>query len=200
MEIPQAAFRKTNSMNDYIKVYDGVLDDEFCKTLIDEFESIPDQWERFDNQGRPNFNQFNITEYASQNKETVWYKNHDVLVEATHKYGLAYMNELEVGHFWPDNNALEQYRMKKYNNDGVDQFATHVDVGDFNSARRFLVMFFYLNDVNEGGETYFPTLDYSVKPKTGRLVVFPPLWPWPHEGKAPVSNEKYIVGTYLHYV
>ena len=36
-----------------------------------------------------------------------------------------------------------------------DQFKDHVDVGDYNSARRFLVCFLYLNDVKEGGPQIF---------------------------------------------
>jgi prolyl 4-hydroxylase len=30
----------------------------------------------------------------------------------------------------------------------------------------------YLNDVEEGGDTYFYKLDMSVKPKTGRTIVW----------------------------
>jgi len=61
-------------------------------------------------------------------------------------------------------------------------------------------MFFYLNDVEEGGETYFDTIDFTVQAKTGRLVIFPPLWTYPHSGRPPISDDKFIIGTYLHYV
>ena len=71
--------------------------------------------------------------------------------------------------------------------------------GDHDSARRFLVLFFYLNDVEEGGETYFQDIDFTVQPKEGRLLIFPPTWMFPHAGLKPVSNDKYIAGTYLHY-
>ena len=46
----------------------------------------------------------------------------------------------------------EALRINKYErNSGV--FLDHVDVGDYESARRFLVFFVYLNDVAVGGET-----------------------------------------------
>ena len=32
---------------------------------------------------------------------------------------------------------------------------------------------FYLNDQYEGGEIYFPKLDFEVKPKKGSLIIFP---------------------------
>ncbi len=76
---------------------------------------------------------------------------------------------------------------------------------DHESAKRFLVAFFYLNDVEEGGETGFkynrnqePLL--KVKPETGKLLMFPPFWTHPHIGYPPISGTKYIIGTYLHYL
>jgi hypothetical protein len=97
------------------------------------------------------------------------------------------------------------FRMKKYEPNGLDEFAHHVDVGNYASARRFMAFFWYLNDVTEGGETTFeynrnaePWL--SVKPEVGQMLMFPPLWPWGHTGKKPLSGPKYIIGGYLHYV
>ena len=46
--------------------------------------------------------------------------------------------------------------MKMYNNNDYDEFKDHVDVGNHDSARRFLVCFLYLNDVAIGGQTEFP--------------------------------------------
>ena len=61
-------------------------------------------------------------------------------------------------------------------------------------------MFWYLNDVDEGGETIFTEpLDIKVKPKAGRVLIFPPMWMYPHAGLAPKSNAKYIIGSYLNF-
>ena len=76
----------------------------------------------------------------------------------------------------------------------------HVDVGDHNSARRFLVMFLYLNTVEVGGQTMFPRLGESISPQTGRVLMFPANWQYRHAGLPPESDNKYIVGTYLHYL
>ena len=103
--------------------------------------------------------------------------------------------------FFPKEIGFEQVRMKKYDV-GNDEFREHVDVGDYASARRFLVMFFYLNDVDEGGETAFIGIDHDirVKPKAGSMLMFPPMWTHPHAGLPPISNPKYICGSYLHYI
>ena len=60
----------------------------------------------------------------------------------------------------------------------VGQFyGTHHDFTFHTGARaegvRLLTFFLYLNDVEEGGETDFPTLGISVTPKTGRAVLWP---------------------------
>jgi len=60
-------------------------------------------------------------------------------------------------------------------------------------------MFWYLTDVDEGGETYFPDLNMGVKPVKGRMLMFPPFWMYPHEGRLPLSGTKFILGTYLNF-
>ena len=89
--------------------------------------------------------------------------------------------------------------MKKYMPNNIDEFKEHVDVGDYASARRFLVFFLYLDD-NEAGETSFTNYDIKVKPKAGRLLMFPPTWTYLHTGHKPKDKPKYIIGSYLHYV
>jgi hypothetical protein len=99
---------------------------------------------------------------------------------------------------WPDKYGYETIRMKRYLANDYDRFDYHVDVKDYATARRFLAFFIYLNDVEEGGETEF--LFGRVKPKMGRLVMFPPMWPWFHAGQKPVSGTKYFIQSYCHYV
>jgi predicted 2-oxoglutarate/Fe(II)-dependent dioxygenase YbiX len=55
----------------------------------------------------------------------------------------------------------------------------------------------YLNDVEEGGETRFTKFDVSVKPKAGRLVMFPANYAYEHEALPPISNEKFAVVTWF---
>ena len=74
---------------------------------------------------------------------------------------------------------IEHVRIKKYAPNDKDEFKNHVDVANYASARRFLVFFLYLNET-EGGETVFPNYDLNVKPKAGRVLMFPPFWTHPH--------------------
>ena len=96
---------------------------------------------------------------------------------------------------YPPNSHNTESWVEKLNNN----FDLHVDASDSATAPRCLAMLFYLNDVEEGGLTVFPFHDLEIKPKKGEVVVFPPTWEYPHLGQAPISNDKYIMSTYLHH-
>ena len=66
-----------------------------------------------------------------------------------------------------------------------------------NTCHRLMVASYYLNDVEEGGELVFPLSDIKFKPKAGTFACFPCGWPWVHYAKKPISNDKYIVTTWL---
>lgn len=181
-------------LNDLIHVYDDVLDGDTCNFLIDFFENNVDLHERVENNNRPNFTQINLTENNAINQSLS--EAHKKLISITIQHKNKYYKFISNKCF-PEKNNFEQFRIKRYLNDGNDMFDTHVDVTDHESSRRFLSFLFYLNDVDVGGETVFEGV--TIQAKTGRLVVFPPLWMFPHVGKAPITNNKYIISTYLHY-
>jgi hypothetical protein len=99
----------------------------------------------------------------------------------------------------PAQAAFEHLRIKRYLPNGQDFFGPHVDVVNQLSARRFITAFIYLNEP-EGGETVFSNLGLSIAPETGKLLMFPPLWLFPHEGRPPRAIPKYILHTYLCYL
>jgi hypothetical protein len=65
-----------------------------------------------------------------------------------------------------------------------------------NLSRAF-VFSIYLNDVKEGGETEFLHFSKRVKPKTGRIVIWPAGFPYIHRGNPPLSGEKYILTSWM---
>jgi prolyl 4-hydroxylase len=192
-------------IGDYILVIDDVVRKEFCDTMIDKFNHVNLGDEKrvsqieWDNDYRQ-FTELNVTnhpEFVEQNERLValqcevynGYKKHT---------GADFLIPIEgVG--------FEGIRMKKYAANNYDQFGWHADVGDSRTCRRSLAFFTYLNDVEEGGETVFSSVlddgqGLVIKPKAGRMVVFPPMWMFPHKGMQPKSGPKYIVSQYIHYV
>ena len=87
-------------------------------------------------------------------------------------------------------NALNIQKYEK----NIGKFVTHVDdlVDYDNRTRRIIVYMWYLNDVQEGGETVFSG-KCKVKPEAGKIVMFPSTWTYPHSALIPVSNDKYII-------
>lgn len=179
---------------DLVKIYDDVLEPEICGFLVNAFDNLEQSHERIENDRKPNFTQLNLTECSKTSPELDGV--HQYLIKKTFEHRDLYYEFIDKRCF-PDSHAFEQFRIKKYKPDGNDAFDCHVDVMDHPSARRFLAFLWYLNDVDEGGETVFK--DLEIKPKTGKLLVFPPMWMFPHIGKPPISGEKYILSTYLHY-
>jgi Rps23 Pro-64 3,4-dihydroxylase Tpa1-like proline 4-hydroxylase len=72
-------------------------------------------------------------------------------------------------------------------------YTKHSDFNPTNFANiRLFTYLWYLNDVNEGGETEF--IDGTkIKSETGKLIFFPATWPYVHIGNMPISNDKYII-------
>lgn len=178
-------------LRDLIRIYPGTLSPDACQQLIDGFEARSDRHVIHQGDG-PRFAELNLTQE--------WLDGHALAFGAILPQFEAYSRELQIGpQQWPAELAFEELRLKRYRPGGDDRFDEHVDVQDHASARRFLAALLYLNDVQDGGETDFPLWRQAIRPSAGSLVVFPPLWPWLHAGRPPLSGPKWILSTYLHY-
>jgi len=184
----------------YIKTYDGVLPLGYCEHIIEKFEDDKEHQVESVLEGHRSFTEINI------NQNENWKDVENLMLNLVQENLKKYMadNCIDVM-AWPAKIGYEQFRMKRYMPNDKDEIQFHVDVQDHASARRFLVFFFYLNTVEEGGETAFAmnrdsNPHFQVKPEAGKLLVFPPLWTHPHIAKRPISGPKYIIGGYLHYV
>lgn len=179
-------------LSDLIRVYPSVLSPEQCQQLVDGFADRADQHLVHTGEGM-RFAELNLTQH--------WAEGHDLAFLAILPMFEAYSRDLGIGATqWPAELAFEQLRIKAYRPGGEDRFDPHVDVQDHPSARRFLAALLYLNDVEEGGETEFLPWGQTIPPRAGTLLLFPPLWPWLHAGRPPISGPKWILSTYLHYV
>tara|TARA_E500000331_G_scaffold3457_1_gene3468 strand:+ start:290 stop:907 length:618 start_codon:yes stop_codon:yes gene_type:complete len=184
---------------DYIKVYDDICDKETCDGIVELFESQEEHHSYIDRLTRPTFTEMNISQrYAARDVAWMGFQKEvqAMFVEAVSTY----MDELDLGPDFPAKYAFEEFRVKRYRHNSTDEFADHVDVGDYNSARRFLVCFLYLNDVEDGGTTDFPKINCAITPKCARILVFPPNWMYRHAGRPVTKGTKYILGSYLHYL
>ena len=95
---------------------------------------------------------------------------------------------------------LVHYKPGQFYKPHWDYFFTDTDIHIEETKRggqRTWTAFLYLNDVKEGGETYFPNIDTQVKPLTGRVVFWMNTLNGKyiedsfHEAKPPIDCEKW---------
>ena len=184
-------------MENYIRTYQKKFSDDECSGMVNWFE-VQDEHNYTEHtvlQGHRKFDEINLNKHREETMQTQLdiYDRFGRILE-TYKQDVKLHPKA-----WPEESKWEEIRLKRYKaNSG--NFLNHVDVGNHDSARRFLVVFLYLNTVEKGGETEFPTFDLKVSAERGKVLVFPSTWTYLHRGNTPISNDKYILGSYLHYV
>jgi prolyl 4-hydroxylase len=160
----------------FVHLYNLVFTEDECKSFIDYHNSNESE---IIQGGKTKFYQVETTDKTIMNK----------LIDIGKQYMSNYPD------CFPTKYAIEKPRIKKY--DIGDQFDWHVDIKDASTCGRFIAFLVYLNDDFEMGNTIFQ--DFQIRPKTGSVLIFPPMWMYRHKGDSP-SNVKYIMSSYLRYV
>jgi hypothetical protein len=182
----------------FVGVYDGYFTDAFCDELIAHFE-----WRDKDNAtyGRDDaektkkdqalnlnpltfkeltFMRTNLQGYMTEFNDTFW--------------NVCYKDYLSQYSVLADYNKHTIYTYKIQRTEPAGGYHVwHCEDGEIEHSRRTGVYILYLNDVEEGGETEFLYLSKRISPKKGRLIIFPPNYPWAHRGNPPLSGTKYIL-------
>jgi prolyl 4-hydroxylase len=108
-----------------------------------------------------------------------------------------------LDHFLGECMQAQKYEPGQYFKEHWDYFdpdTKEYDVYCEWMGQRSWTTMLYLNDVEEGGETYFKHLNLKIKPKAGLLLAWNNLHPdgrpnikTMHEALPPLSGEKYII-------
>ena len=198
-------------MDNLTRIYDNVIPAEKCSYLVNKFEEHSELHEIQDCGQGKTLTLINLM----SSPDTPFRNDLDYLSNLFMENVERYKKDCHIQPFqFPDKFGVEAFKIKRYLPNTTDEFPQHVDVRDRSTARRFLVMFAYLTN-NEEGETEinvksdYEGKDYELSRqgtiissscKQGSLLLFPPMWPWMHTGRAPAKTAKYIIGSYLHYV
>lgn len=178
----------------YIKIYENSLDKNTCKDLITFFEESNKKHEGTTGSGInkkiKNTIDLHSSNWNNEYLEDIVYKELNVKLDnyyqhINQKYNfIQYKDIIDTG-----------YQIQKYiKNEGF--YVYHNDFIVFRYGFRILTFLWYLNDVDEGGETEFENI--VIKPRTGTLVLFPATWTYPHKGNMPISNDKYIMTGWIY--
>lgn len=193
VEVPIQAPTHT-SLGDYVRWYDGALPLTFCDRLVDAFRQSSAMHIEREREWRPGLDASAWTELDLTPLADAAFK--DFFRAHIAEYLARYNSDLGLRIAIPASPLMAELRLKRYQPHAGQQFQLHFD--SINAvANRYLVFLWYLNDVAEGGETEFPDQNIKVSPRAGRLLMFPPYWMYQHAGLPPLSNEKFILSTYL---
>ena len=171
-----------------IVVYDNVIDN--CQEIVDFAKSYPEYWSEsavskdyvVDKEVR-DANVFNIDSYYAS--DIFWFSIAQNIWRYADAYGKKYNAPFS---------AIEPIQMLHYNA-GEGFYVPHIDSGP--GMPRIFSSVLYLNDIKDGGETYFNNFDVSIKPKAGRLAIFPANYVYIHEARPSTDTDKYVIVTWF---
>lgn len=183
----------------FVMTFKNNLSKEFCQKLIDQYEEdklgqYPGvTFKGFDPSTKRTTDMFISSRQNWSQYDQIIYKS---LHEAIKEYLQKIPQEYRFKDLW--HKAYDRgYQIQKYNkNDGFYVWHNDYDV-DPKGNFRILTFLWYLNDVEEGGETEFIN-GQKIKPEAGKLLLFPSTWMARHRGSVPISNNKYIMTGWIY--
>ena len=169
------------------------LNDDFCNKLIETFEK------NTNNHFKGTFGSNSTVDLKFKNCDEM--RSNDELENEIIKKIKPGINEYFGIHQLSGDFLFEKTRIKRYLNNKKYFFKKHTDISSIKTSKRMLAVIIYLNTVDEGGQTiiYIDNNKVNVKPEKGKLLIFPANFCYPHEGVSPISNNKYILVTFLKY-
>jgi len=192
----------------HIAVAKSMLTEESCSQLVaacrDSFERIFEPGPTILGVQKEIKNTYDFN-YSYDNIAPFNLPQHDVLMRIEREVNTAvtaalslYLEEFPHLRYAP-NPRNTGWRLQKYTK-GQGYYRVHCD-GDIwtpgQSLNRILGFILYLNTVDVGGETIFPDNEVRVKANAGDIAMFPSNWTHPHAGAVPVSDDKWIISTFI---
>jgi hypothetical protein len=182
----------------YFYVNSASLTKEQCENIIKKFKNQPQNHRSGVTGAGPNPSVKRTTE-INVSRTPGWKEEDTLLCEALQKGLSEYAmkvatlcNNSEIIRHMTSGNIIDTgYQIQKYDK-GQGVYHWHQDyVINSDVSSRMLTFLWYLNDVEEGGETLF--FHGKIKPKAGTLIIFPSTWNYNHKGCVPTSGVKYII-------
>jgi len=192
---------KTVNITNFIGIYDNYITPQECNKAIKLFE----EQHKFNNTiNRIGFEKSSVLKKQDQqffsrpNNLNIWWEDLKSLI---------FNFDMAWNHYSQNIGALDAY--------GIDTFyytqlkiqktlptqgyhVWHLEHNKgFECEARAFAYSIYLNDVEEGGETEFLHFSKRVKPKKGRIVIWPASFPYVHRGNPPLAGDKYIITSWM---
>ena len=178
-----------SEVKDFIRVYDDIMTEKECTALIEKYEADHILWDKIETEPAK-FTQLNISKIPEWREQGEFFAN---LIYS----GVQHYFDDVAAPIVPPTSGFEEIIIRKYLQGSSDKYDLHIDVGGIGSSKRYLACMSFLNDSDDSVE--FPSLDFRVEFKRGRVLMFPPTWMFPYTISSSEDTSKYIMATYLHY-
>ena len=192
---------KAFSINNFIGVYDNYITEQECNKAIELYEDqnkFNNTINRIGFEGAPILQKQDEQFFAAPNNLDIWWEDMKSIIV---NFDLAWQ------HYNKNVGAADSYGVDNFVYTGLKIQKTlptegyhlwHIEHNKgFDNEPRAFVFSIYLNDVEEGGETEFLHFSKRVKPKTGRIVIWPAAFPYVHRGNPPLSGKKYLLTSWM---
>lgn len=188
-----------------IMVFDGLIDPNVCSDFITKLKNFWHAAHDGRTLGGVNFitkttEDLHVSECAFEEQELKWdwqLAEMEMAFTAglTSAISLYKQNYRHLDH-WIEIQDTGFQVQKYYQNFGY--YRPHVDSFPGSAVgNRVLGAVVYLNNIEYGGETNFPIHNVMVKPKAGRIALFPASWTHLHESCVAITDDKWIISTFI---
>ena len=176
-------------LNDFIWIKRNVLSEEFCQHCIEKFEKDDKKHQGLVRSGLCLDTKVS-TDLSISSKDN-WKEEDKIFFDSLTSHINPYLENVPYA-----NEVISSPKDTGYNIQRTDPGGFYTWHQDQWKNRR-ITFIWYLNDVTEDGYTEFDT-GFKVQPETGKMLMFPALWPWVHRGFPPKSEVKYICTGWLY--
>lgn len=178
---------------DFIHTFDRAFSDDLCARLIEAYDAEP----------RAGFD----ADYRRCGEYTAMVEERPSLFEETRTALRDLLNAYRKEVRSPALGRVAElsvplvFRYEPVGGDmrGPNRFHRHADAWNGPTSGRVVSAIVYLNDVPHDGETNFPQLEITVRPKRGRALLFPSSFVFEHEGLQPIGGPKYAFVAWYHF-
>jgi len=204
IEKSSIAYSSDETIDDNFFIYteQNSLEPQLCEEIITRFEKSNEKSRGITGKNNVDLSIKNTFDLQLSNKEE-WKDIDKILFEKLNgaiinyynrlaKVNIEFLNMIKYNILYDSGFHIQKYEKNK------GFYVWHNDTLSEESSTRLLTFIWYLNDIEEGGETAF--LNNKIAPETGTLLIFPSTWPYLNKGCIPVTDDKYIITGWLSSV